>query len=243
MGQATTNPLAKGFYTVPEAVRLIGLGNSHRVYGWLRGYTDRQIGPLLNRDYSPVGDSEELSFLDLMEVRFVEHFREHGVKVRSLRIAAKRLREEFKTDHPFALERVVLLADKADVFVDEVLKESAEEAGDPRLRSLLTHNYVMYEAIKQVLVPGIEFDAKTRLARAWRPRPKKFPDIIVDPRIAYGQPVGPSKVPTATLFDAWKAEKESTDAVAFWYQIPTAEVIAAVKFEKHLNRYAEVRAA
>src|SRR6185312_4494977 len=147
MARVNSNPLARGFYTVQEAARLIQVGSTNRIYGWLRGYPARQIGPLLTRDYEPIGEHEELSFLDLMEIRFVEHFREHGVKARSLRIAASRLRDEYKTEHPFALEKVILIADKADVFVEEVLRESADEAADPRLRSLLTKNYVMYEAI------------------------------------------------------------------------------------------------
>lgn len=239
----TENPLAQGFYTVQEAARLIRVGSAHRIYGWLRGYPQRQIGPLLSRDYRPLGEHEELSFLDLMEIRFVEHFREHGVKVRSLRLAAQVLREEFKTAHPFALDRVVLVADKADVMVEEVLRDSANKAGDPRLRSLLTKNYVMYEAIKQSLIPGVKFDVKTHLAKRWAPVPLKFPKIIVDPRIAYGKPAGPSRIPTDVLYDAWFAENENADAVAHIYEVPSPEVIAAVSFEKELGRARKMKAA
>jgi hypothetical protein len=96
-----------------------------------------------------------------MEVRFVEHFRGYGVKVRSLRFAAEQLRKDFDTTHPFALERVHLIANKADILVEEVLKQSADRAEDKRLRSLLTNNYVMYETIKQGLLPGVSFDRKS----------------------------------------------------------------------------------
>lgn len=243
MSRATSNPLAQGFYTVSEAARLIRVGNVQRIYGWLRGYSGREIGPLLTRDYQPIDDNQELSFLDLMEIRFVEHFREHGVKVRSLRLAAQKLRDQFNADHPFALERVHLIADRADVFVDETLRESAVEAGDVRLRSLLTDNYVMYEAIKQSLVPGVFFDPKSRVARSWVPRPDEFPRIKVDPTVAYGQPATPSRVPTATLFETWRTEKESADAVAYWFGIATTEVIEAVRFEQSLQARGEARAA
>jgi uncharacterized protein (DUF433 family) len=243
MGRVVSNPLALGFYTVPEAARLIAVGRTNRIYGWLRGYADRKSGPLLTRDYQPIGDNEELSFLDLMEVRFVEHFREHGVKARSLRLAAEQLRAEFKTDHPFALDKVHVTADKADVFVLEVFRESAAKAGDQRLRSLTTNNYVMYEALKQSLLPGVQFHPSTHLAERWVPRPKDFPRIVIDPGIAYGHPAGPSRVPTATLYDAWKAEDENSDAVAYWYRMPTTEVMEAVRFERHLERRQEARAA
>lgn len=243
MRRTTDNPLARGFYTVPEAARLIRVGSTNRIYGWLRGYPARHIGPLLNRDYEPIGDLEELSFLDLMEIRFVEHFREHGVKVRSLRIAGERLKEEFRTRHPFALDKVILVADKADVFVKEVLLESAEKAGDPRLRSLLTRNYVMYEAIRQSLLPGVQFDASTHLVNKWSPVPELFPEIKIDPRVAYGQPIGPSGIPTPVLFEAWKAEHKNADAVSHWYEVPTPEVLQAVQFEQYLSQHERRRAA
>lgn len=227
--------LARGFYTVSEAARLIRVGSPQRIYGWLKGYPGRQVGPLLSRDYEPIDDLQELSFLDLMEVRFVEHFREHGVRVRSLRRAAEALRTEYDTSHPFALSKVLLAADKADVFVVETFRKAAEAEGDPRLRSLTTKNYVMYEAIRQTLVPGIEFDAKSHLARQWAPMPEKFPDIVVNPLRAFGRPVIPRGIPTETLLDAWTSEGERADPVAEAFGITVKEVVDAVSFERALD--------
>lgn len=243
MSKGTVNPLAKGFYTVAEASRLIRVGSANRIYGWLRGYPRRQIGPLLSRDYEPIGDTEELSFLDLMEVRFVEHFREHGVKVKSLRIAAETLRHEFSTDHPFAMKKVVIVADKADVFVADVFRNTAKKTNDLKLRSLVTKNYVMYEAIKQSLIPGVVFDDASHLAARWAPVPEIFPNIYLDPKIAYGQPAGRSGVSTSTIYEAWKAEHEDIDAVSYWHEIPTTEVLEAVRFEQTLTQRLLARAA
>jgi uncharacterized protein (DUF433 family) len=243
MSAAADNPLSQGFYTVAEAARLIRVGSRQRIYGWLKGYPRRGAGPLLARDYEPVGGVEELSFLDLMEVRFVEHFREHGVKMRSLRRASARLRQEWNTTHPFALQRVHVIADKADIFVEEVLRDSAEQEHDPRLRSLLTENYVMYEAIKQNLLPGVTFDSKSHLAETWAPRAIEFPAIKINPRVAFGQPATPSGVPTITLYNAWKAEKQNADEVAYWYDLPSTEVLEAIRFEELLDRRSEVQAA
>lgn len=243
MGRPIANPLAQGFYTVAEASRLIRVGTPQRIYGWLRGYPRRDVGPLLNRDFEPFPGYEELSFLDLIEIRFVEHFREHGVKVQSLREAAKALRQEYETDHPFALDRVHLVADKSDVFVEEIFKDAAKKAEDKKLRSLLTKNYVMYETIKQGLIPGVEFDPKDHLARKWTVLPGTFPEIRIDPRIAYGRPSGPSGIPTTTLYNAWKAENRNAEVVSYWYEIPTREVDDAVLFEEFLNNSDEIRAA
>lgn len=235
VARAEPPPLSGGFFTVPEAVRLIKVGNEQRIRGWLQGYPERP-GPILLRDYQPINKKQELSFLDLMEVRFVEHFREAGVKMRSLRHAAARLREEFKLAHPFASDRVVLVADRADVLVEEVLRKSAQEEEDPKLLSLLTNNYVMYEAIKQALIPGVRFEQSTRLAKSWAPRPERFPDITIDPLIAYGQPSVPEGVPTAVLYDDWQAEDEDYDAVAYWHKIPTPTVKKAIEFENELHQ-------
>jgi hypothetical protein len=101
MDQAFRNPLAQGSYSVPEAARLVRVGGARRIYGWLQGHAGRCVGPLLERDDHPVGDTEELSFHHLMEVRFVEHFRGRDVKVRRPRIAASRLRDELEIKYSY----------------------------------------------------------------------------------------------------------------------------------------------
>lgn len=237
----SVNPLARGFYTVRDAARLIESAHIQRIYGWLKGYPDRDVGPLLERDYSPIGERQELSFLDLIEVRFVEHFRAHSVKLRTLRRAAERLRQEFNTPHPFATDRVHLEADKADVFL-VVMRETAQQEKDRALLSLTTDNYVLEDIIKRNLVPGITFDRQTHNVRRWTPRPKQFPHIIVDPKIAYGQPAAPSGVPTAVLRSAWEAEGDY-DRVAYWHNVKSSEVRQAVEFENLLDQEIKARAA
>lgn len=237
------NPLAAGFYTVQEAARLLRANSTRRIFGWLRGYPDRDVGPLLARDYQPLGEAEEVSFLDLMEIRFVEKFRAHGVKIRSLRGAADTLRRELKTPHPFAYEHVLIVADKVDVLVREALLNSAKEHDDFRLRSLLTKNYVMYEAIKQSLLPGVTFDTATEMASVWAPMPGEFPRIKANPKVAFGHPALPSGVPTGTLYDAFKAEKGNLDTVAYWFEQSSNDVLEAIRFEQMLDQPLERQAA
>jgi hypothetical protein len=37
------------------------------------------------------------------------------------------------------------------------------------------------------------------------------------------------------LYDAWKAENEDLDEVAYWYEVATTDVLDAVKFELFLD--------
>lgn len=229
------NALAQGFYTVPEAARLIEVGNARRIHGWIKGYPKRKVGPLLQRQFNPIRDKEELSFLDLMEVRFVEYFRHHNVSMKTLRLAAEEARKELKVQHPFATDQIKFRTDGKRIYLEEVLKHSAEEADDRVFMNLITKQFELYEMIKRSLVSGIIFDLSTHLVERWHPRAELFPDIFIDPRLAYGKPVTPSGIPTATLYEAWKAEGEKTERVADWYGVPARDVNQAVRFEMALN--------
>lgn len=231
---SSVNPLARGFYTVSEATRLIRGANARRIHGWLRGYPGRQIGPLLHRDYRPLDGREELSFLDLIEVRLVEKFRATGVTAVAMRKAAENAREMLGTEHPFASEKITFRTDRKTIYLQRIFKKSAEETRDVVLLNLVTNQLEIYEAIERSLLKGIQYDAESHFVGQWRPRPEEFPRIIVDPRIAYGKPAGPTRIPTETLFDSWRAESEDYDRVAFWFDVPPNDVREAVEFERSL---------
>lgn len=237
------NPLAAGFYTVTEAAQLIEIGDQRRIHGWLRGYPKSRVGPLLHRDFKPMNGEQELSFLDLMEVRAVEFFRDSGVKARTLRRAIEEARDYLETSHPFATEYIKYRADEKFLYIDRVLKKSAEEEGDRLLYNLITRRLESYILIKESIERGVEFDPQTHLAKRWTPRGDRFPNIIIDPRRAYGRPIVPSGIPTETLYDAWRAEKENVDAVAYWFGVPSAEVLSAVRFQEELAVRREIKVA
>lgn len=242
---APMNPLARGFYTVRDAARLIEVGDARRIHGWLRGYPGRKTGPLLIRDYQPLGKTQELSFLDLMEVRFVEHFREIGVKPQTLRRCLETARAKFNDDKPLLKQGVLFIPtdDRRKVVVEEVLKPAAEESADAALWNLVDRNYEFNQFIERHLARGLTFDPKTELTSAWAPRAKDFPEIIIDPAVAYGQPVVPKHIPTATLFEAWQAEDGDAATVADWFNIPTDQVQMAVGFEQLLRHEEHALAA
>ncbi len=236
-GPHPANPLAAGFYTVRDAARLIEVGSQARITGWLRGYAGSRIGPLLTRDFLPVDGRQELSFLDLMEVRFVEHFRAQGVSMRALRRALETARQIFANDKPLASDKVVFRVtdDRRNIFVEEAFRPAAKETEDRQLWSLLTRQYEIYDLIVDRLAAGVVFDPDTAMASIWTPRPREFPTITIDPRVAYGHPALPSGVPTRTVFDACAAEDGDVDAVAHWFEIPVDQVRDAVAFETRID--------
>lgn len=225
----TGDPLLAGFYTVSEAARLLRIDNRQRIYRWLRPLkhgANRGLGAVIQRDYQPLENWQELSFWDLIEVRFVEHFRRQGLSLQYLRKVAEQARRELKTQHPFALSNAEFLTDRKRIF-----EQVAEEEG-PKVRELLTGQYEMYATIEEVLAKGIAFNPKTFLAEEWQPLKNDCPHVVVNPRYDYGRPViGVRHVPTAAIIRQWKAEKGDKRRVADWWQIDQSEVAEAIEFE------------
>jgi uncharacterized protein (DUF433 family) len=214
-----------GFYTAAEAARLLGLPGAQRIVRWLSP-TRGGRAPVIARSYLKVGQQHELSFLDLIEVRFVEHFRKQGISLQSLRVAADNARQELKVMHPFAMSNVKFQTDRKEIFLN-----AAQETGDRVFLNLMTKQLAIYTFIEDSLAKYLEFDI-TGLARSWRPAPNTAPDVLVSPAFAFGQPVISERyIPTATLFQAWKAEGGDFDSVADWYEVEVSDVRQAVEFE------------
>ncbi len=225
------DPIAGGYYTVREACRLLGINSTTKVVGWLQGHKTSASGPILQRNYIPIAGVQEVSFLDLLEVRFVEHFRRQGVSLQSLRKAADTLRDVIGQPHPFATSNVRFLTDRKDVFY-----ETAETLKDRILLNLVSKQYEMYVVMEDILARGVAFDPTTGVAREWHPKPKEYPDIALNPLIAFGQPVVlRDRVPTSAIYNTWRAENGSYPAVCDWFDIKEAVAKEAVEFELGLS--------
>lgn len=219
------DPLAGGFYTVREAARLLNLPHGGVITNWLKG---RGRGkPVIQRQYEPLEGKQELGFLDLIEVRFVEHFRKQGYSLQSLRKAAETARQELSCEHPFALYGARFVARRKDIFLTV-----AKQEDDPKLLNLVTKQYAMYAVLEALLERGLQFNPTSGLAMLWRPREKEFPHVIIDPKVAYGQPaLERERVPTDAIFSTWKAEGGDYKAVADWFEIDEGLAREAVEFE------------
>lgn len=223
--RAVNDPVAGGFYTVREAARLLGIGQPSKITAWLQGH-QKGASPVIRRQYTPIEGAQELGFWDLIEVRFVEHFRKQNVSLQALRKAAEFARQEFGQAHPFATSNVKFLTDRVTVF-----SHVAKETRDKHLLDLVTRQYAMYVVLEEILAKGVEFDPASGLATEWRPR-REYPHVALNPLVAYGQPaILPDGVPTAAVYQTWKAESGSYSAVADWYEITEDLAREAVEFE------------
>jgi hypothetical protein len=223
----TNDPVAGGFYTVREAARLLAIAQPSKITGWLHGHKGRGRGPIIQRQYQPIEGVQELGFLDLIEVRFVEHFRKQGVSLQALRKAAEFAREQWNQQHPFATYNTKYVTDRVEVF-----SNTARDLRDNVLLNLVTKQYEMYVVLEEVLAKGVEFDPTSGLAREWKPKAAEFPNVLLSPLVAYGQPaIMPFGVPTAAIYNTWKAENGSYAATSEWYEIDEKLAREAVEFE------------
>lgn len=220
--------LGIGIYSVPEAARLTRV-SAQRIRRWLEGYTyatdsqTRSSPPVWQRQLPEIDGVLALGFLDLMEVRFVDAFRKHGVSLQMIRRASQRAAEMVGRDHPFCTKS--FRTDGRSIFADIV-----QETGEESLVDVVKSQF----AFRQVLDPylfGLEFDQED-LVRWWPMAPKRR--IVIDPERAFGQPiVAREGVPTAVLAQSCNAEG-SVEAVAQWYDVDVRSVRDAVEYEEQL---------
>lgn len=223
---ASRRPLSGGFYTVAEVTRILRLGNPSLVTNWLSGNASAR--PTLVRQYQ---NAPDVGFWDLMEVRFVSYFRGKGVSLQHIRKAASRARDRFETDHPFALSNVTFKTDRKTIFAEIGSEEKSKE-----LEDLTDGQLSFYEVVEDFLAKGVEFDPSSGLAKSWTPEPKKFPEIVLNPKLAHGQPsVRSIGIPTKALFLNWRAEQFNYDAVSDWFEVDNDLVRQAVEYELELD--------
>lgn len=221
--------IGRGVYSLADASRLTGIPVP-RIGRWVKGYSYRYRGEtqrssaVVGADYSPLDGAVALSFLDLIEVRFVDAFRKHGVGWKTIREAARRAESLLEEKHPFATRS--FQTDGRSIFMT-----IANELGERRLLDLVRSQYAFRQVIEPSLFRGIEFD--DQVAARWRPL-CRLP-VVVDPRRAFGQPVVDVEgVPTSVLAEAFRIE-QSTSRVSDWYGVSRASATAGVEFEKSLS--------
>jgi uncharacterized protein (DUF433 family) len=219
--------LGLGVYSVPEAARLTGVSSS-RIRRWLQGYSYASGGashasPPLWRQQIASEDSLILSFRDMLEVRFVDAFRRHGVSWKAIRVAAECAAEIIHDSYPFSTRR--FKTDGRSIFAEIV-----QETGDESLLDLVRSQYEFKSIVEPFLFEGLEFSAVGIEPVRWWPLGMNR-RVVIDPERSFGQPiVDPESVPTTVLARAFRAEG-SIQAVARWYMVDPKSVEDAVEFE------------
>lgn len=224
-------PLGIGFYTVPEAARLLRV-RPVNIRRWLGGYTfkDRshhrqEMPPLWEPQLPQIDEKLFLGFRDLIELRFVSAFLEQGVSLQAIRICLESARELVGDERPFATRR--FRTDGKTIFLDSLDRaEGGHELLDLRRRQFVIAT-VLERTFKDL---DIEADAVIR----WRPFKGRC-TVVVDPKRAFGQPItNEGGVPTVALAQAVKAEG-SVERVAYLYGVSNVEIRDAVEFQRELQ--------
>lgn len=218
-----------GLYTAREAAALLQEA-PRNVRRWLGGYSytengdEHSVPPLWQSDISGIGDSLELSFRDLIELRFVKAFLEAGIGLLAIRNCLAYARECAESDRPFSSGK--FRTDGRTIFL-----ESLEQSAEPKLIDLKNKQYVLKQVIERTFKDlDLEADAVAR----WRPYKGKA-SIVIDPTRSFGQPiVARAGVPTAVLADAVAAEG-SVARVAKLYDVSESAIRDAVRFQNDLE--------
>jgi uncharacterized protein (DUF433 family) len=220
--------LGIGFYTVPEAARLLKI-RPLSIRRWLGGYTythgDKTVEmPPLWEPQLPVYEHHiELGFRDLIELRVIKSFLDSGLTLVAVRNCLEYARECAKDDRPFSTRR--FQTDGRTIFLD-----SLRRTGEDDLLDLKNRPYVIKKIVDRTFK---DLDLSDDIVTRWRPFAGKQ-SIVIDPERAFGQPIANTYgIPTIVLADAVKAER-SVERVTKLYDVSAAAVRDAVGFEKYL---------
>lgn len=228
--QSPQELLGLGFYAVADAARLLHMP-AVNIRRWLGGYAyvrageRREIAPLWQPDLPQWDDRIELTFRDLIELRFVHAFVGAGVGLKAIRNCLDYARQVVESDRPFSTSK--FRTDGRTIFL-ESLQRMPEEA---RLLDLKRHQYVFRRVIEQSFK---DLDIEDSEVTRWRPY-KGRDSIVVDPARSFGQPIAAeSGVPTQVLSESADAEGSPERAAAL-FEVPLEVVRDAIKFESELR--------
>ncbi|MCK1403934.1 hypothetical protein [Bradyrhizobium sp. 76] len=214
-----------GLYTVPMAARILN-EEGGRIRAWINGAVNSEAPPIIQRQLPMANGRTVLGFLDLIEARFIKHFKDLRLSSQTIRKIAERLRARHHTDHPFATNKAFRTDGKT------ILMEIAEEE-EKKILNLLNDNFEMGPIVEQSLFDSILY--ADDLAYRWHPSPKSHPRVVLDPNFAFGRPVLEGIwVPTDTLHFAFTAEGDEI-AVAEDFEIRADQVREAVSYEESLR--------
>ena len=220
--------IGRGVYTVPDAARLAGV-NPTRIRRWLTGNSRIYNGEVINDPplWAPVladiGGSLHLTFRDLIELRFVDLFRQQKISLPYLRKVVHAAQNLVGDSHPFSTSR--FKTDGKKLYL-ELLHQTKE----PELIEVLNGQHTFHSIIS-VGLKDIEFDAG--VAARWFPLSGRG-EVVVDPQRAFGQPIlNQSGVPTSTLrllADGGRTIKD----ISVDFELSEKSVRAALAFEGQL---------
>lgn len=220
--------LSAGIFTIPMAARLLDMPQQN-LRGWVRGYSGTACDPLIPSEFKAISNRIALSFVNLIEARFIAAFASQGVSVRAIRYMVNEAKRVLSHPHPFATE-MIFRTDGRTIFM-----QAADATGDQALYDLRGRNFAIADVLKQEFKKSVIYGG-SGIAEAWYPRKEVAPDVLVNPKVCFGQPaMADSGIPTEAIFDAFIAEERNYSGVARWFDIHVDRVKEAVDFELALK--------
>ncbi|HXR36433.1 MAG TPA: DUF433 domain-containing protein [Candidatus Binataceae bacterium] len=221
--------IGHGVNTIPEAARLTRIA-APRIRRWLRGYEHRIGGelrrspPMIQPTFGLIDGMVAISFLDLVEIRFINAFVEQGVTWAYLRKAHERAVEIVGHFRPFSTRTF-----KTDG--RRILTEIVGTCGSCSTLDVGAGQLGFWPMIAP-FYKQLDFDADE--ASRWWPHADR--KVVIDPQRSFGQPiVARDGIPTRTLYRAYLAENQEIGEVASCYGISRHSVRSAVEFEERLT--------
>jgi len=224
-----------GIYSVGEAARLLQV-RADSLRRWIAGYTFRSYGverfsrAVVEPQLRQVHPVRLLTFLDLIELKFVALFRQEGVSMPVIRAAAERGARLFSSDHPFAVRRFTTDGKTIFAVLAEPGARPSGVSNEDLIQDLNRAQYVIGH-IAEPYFRKIDWGTPEAL-RLWPLG--RAGRIVIDPQRCLGKPIdAPTGVPTYTLYQAARSG-ESSRAVAEWYEVPIEAVLKSVEYESLL---------
>ena len=214
-----------GIYSIPEAARLTGLGES-RLRRWLTGYSYAAAGgrrkalPVWSGQLAPIDGRRAVSFRDLIEMKFVDAFLRAGVSWKTIRDVQELARQQFHFDHPFSTNR---FRNDGSHLVMTVL-QGDQETG---LFDIATRQQT-FLAAADPFREELEMNEHDVVCRWWPMGRHRY--VVLDPLRMGGRPIAArSGVPVTVIRHA--ADLGATPAqIASDYDIAPEEVDDALAF-------------
>jgi uncharacterized protein (DUF433 family)/DNA-binding transcriptional MerR regulator len=221
--------LGVGIYTVREAALLTHV-SSDAIKRWLWGYrhtsargdTKRQE-PLWTSQVPIIDDVKALGFRDLIEIKFVSHFRERGISLQSIRKTIDLATELLAQSYP--LSSVRFKSRGGSIFAEVLEEEEKKIVFD------LYTGQLLLSFMWDKLYDALEYSEYDELSR-WYPLGKNR-RVVVDPKRSFGRPISLEGIPTAILASALRTEK-TVENVVHWYGVDPASVRDADEYERLL---------
>lgn len=216
---------SSGLYSIPVAARLLQESSS-TVERWAFGYTRRDIDypAAIDAEIPPIGDSKALSFLELVELMFIQALLSSGLswsKVREAsRVAARLLHGE---KHPFATKR--WFADPAAIYL-----QLGQEHGEDILVEVAGHAQVSIEPVLHPYLKQLDFDVNG-IAQRFFPMGTNS-HVVLDPKREFGMPITVNAGVATEMLAGLHRAGDSIATIASWYGMDEAEVEAAVRYEE-----------